>query len=238
MLKEETQELYGKEPINLSHPLTIKIKNTGDSVRNFKLFGFNKFNKKRNFGNHSDVKIKGLKFLYDEYFNAISSLTFKIMLIRIRSENNKNLQDKLCYYHSNPFTGIMNRSELNLSVMMDAYQHQKNILDIRKAWTIDKFSYLSGTIQANTVIQISIYPSEINDECFKVEKLSGKVLDPVIINTNSNNEKDLKNVIDLSVPENSHFEIQLPLSKQKLKEFENQVIASKTNKNGKKKIIH
>jgi len=51
-------------------------------------------------------------------------------------------------------------------------------------------------------------------------------------------EKDLKNVIDLSVPENSHFEIQLPLSKQKLKEFENQVIASKTNKNGKKKIIH
>jgi len=165
------------------NPIVVQIKNNSCDRKEFKLFGFNEFNKKENFGNEKDISISSFgDNSYDFIFNDTCSSSFTIGKLRISTSSNKNYKEKLYLNEYDADKGVFTRREIALITQMDAYQHQSDIIDasINNEWIISKRSYISGFIHSDTSIVFSIFPKS---EGFEMPVISGKNESPVIINT-------------------------------------------------------
>ena len=100
--------------------------------------------------------------------------------MRFQSSVIRNIQTEIFHHKYNLFRGTYKRKEFNLAICMDAYQQQANIVDIRKNWKITRKTHLSGTIQPNSIIIITIFPIMKGSD---LPRISGKNVAPVIIQT-------------------------------------------------------
>lgn len=170
-----------EKAIKMSEPMVFQIQNVSDEKKEWFLFGFNHFNKKRNFGNDNDVRVTSVTGIpYDHFVNNTVNEKFVIGLMRFQSLVKKNLQTEIFHHKYNIFRGTYKRKELNLGIMMDAYQQQTDIIDMRKNWKITPKTHLSGTVQPNSTIIVSIYPIMKGSD---LPRISGKNVAPVIIQT-------------------------------------------------------
>ncbi len=169
-----------------SEPIVISIQNLNGTKQKWNLFGFNKFNGKKRLGNEEHVEISGLGSLdYSEIFNNTSGKKILIGRWRISTNLQKNLHQQI-FKHSMNINGHYSRKPINLGVMIDSYQFQSNIIDMTSKWKITGERHLSGTIEPNSTIVISLYP-QIKGK--KIPRLSGKNVAPVIIQTSVFNKK-------------------------------------------------
>lgn len=167
--------------INYSEPFVIYIQNTSEQEKEWVIFGFNKFNTTKNFGNPEGIIITSpTSSGYESYFNSFSNLKKKLDKLRIQSSTAKNLQGIIYHHKYNLIKGVYTRRELKLSVMLDAYQFQSTVLDIRKTWGMSANKHLSGTIAPHSTIVLSIYFIE---KGMDTPRISGHNLSPVIIKT-------------------------------------------------------
>ncbi len=169
------------EKPRMSEPMVFQIQNVSDEKKEWFLFGFNHFNKKRNFGNDNDVRVTSLTGIpYDHFVNNTVNEKFVIGFMRFQSLVRKNLQTEIFHHKYNIFRGTYKRKEHNLGVCMDAYQQQTDIIDIRRGWKITPKTHLSGTVQPNSTIVVSIYPTMKGGN---LPRISGNNVAPVIIQT-------------------------------------------------------
>lgn len=165
----------------ISHPMVVQIRNNSEDKKEWRLFGFNEFNKKRNFGNKYDVKVTSLTEIpYENYFNNTAKEEFRIGKMRFQSSTKKNIQTTICHHKTDIFRGTYKRKELNLAIMMDAYQQQNDIVDVTKQWKIAQNRHISGIIQPNSTLVVTLFPI---CKGTKIPHLSGKNMAPVIIQT-------------------------------------------------------
>lgn len=165
----------------ISHPMVVQIRNNSEDKKEWVLFGFNQFNKKRNFGNKYDVKVTSLtEISYENYFNNTAKEEFRIGKMRFQSSTKKNIQTTICHHKTNIFRGTYKRKELNLAIMMDAYQQQNDLVDVTKQWKIAQNSHISGIIQPNSTLVVTLFPI---CKGTKIPRISGKNASPVIIQT-------------------------------------------------------
>jgi hypothetical protein len=166
----------------MSEPMVIQIQNVSDEKKEWFLFGFNSFNNKRNFGNDDDVRVTSITGTsYDHFVNNTASEKFVIGFMRFQSLTRKNIQTEIFHHKHCPFRATYKRKERNLAIFLDAYQQQSDIVDMgRCGWKISQKTHLSGTIQPNSTIIVSIYPLMKGSE---IPKISGRNLAPVIIQT-------------------------------------------------------
>jgi len=167
--------------IDYVSPLVVEIKNTSDEKREWVLFGFNQFNQKPNFGNSEDIKITTLDGIdYSSYFNSTSKEDYIIGKSRYYSSEKKNIKAKVFYHENNIFNGTYTRKQLDLSILMDAYQQQGDIIDFTKIFNMSASHHLSGTVQPNSTLCITFYPRKENS---KIPRTSGLNCAPVIIHS-------------------------------------------------------
>lgn len=176
----------------VSNPHIIEIKNKSSEVQDFVLFGSNMHLNEPNFGNNKNICIKYLsdQISYSSFLTEMLTTKYKIGLLRIQSSNIENMIQTLNYnkYNSNVemFDVVFTRREIKLAIMRDAYQFQNDILDVRlPKIEMDKYHYLHGKIEGESTIVISFFPIEIDETEYRVERISGYNVAPVIIHTTS-----------------------------------------------------
>lgn len=176
----------------VSNPFLIQVENTSNSCQEFVLFGSSRFYREPNFGNNDSVKISCLSenTTYASLLADMISTSYQIGLMRVQSNNPKNIRQTLSHNMQNHNAGmydvVFEQREIKLAIMLDAYQFQSDILDVRLPnLKLDKNHYFSGKIEPKTIIVFSIFPVTVNGVNYKNERLSGKNVAPVIIQTTS-----------------------------------------------------
>ncbi len=185
-----------------SSPIVVLIENVSSVEQKFKLFGFNKFNGKPNFGNHADVRITSLgdsQITYDFMFNKLGASAFTIGKWRFESSNFFNMTQKLFKHEVFIFDGTYVRKEINLAILKDAYQQQRDLIDLTKIWSINPDTYLSGKISAKSSMVICMYPVATKEikmnetsNSYEAPRLSALNAAPVIIQTRQTVKKTAK----------------------------------------------
>ena len=98
--------------IDYSQPMVIQVQNVSDEKKEYVIFGFNHFNKKKNYGNDPDVRVTSVTgCTYDDYINNTSSKEFRIGKMRFASTTKKNIQTELFHHKYNVFRGTYKRKE-------------------------------------------------------------------------------------------------------------------------------
>jgi hypothetical protein len=174
-----------------SNPYILEIKNTTDEVKEWILFGANRYLNQPNNGNPVGVEISDLQGNngYQSLLQEMDNSEITIGNIRIMSNNQKNLTQKVQHHLHNSAGGFCEisyvRRDLFLAICKDAYQQQSDIIEttIPKEFNLNSKVHLSGTIEPNSSFTITIFPSKINEEEFKFVRLTGKNVAPVIIQT-------------------------------------------------------
>jgi len=181
---------YGSVNINMSNPYIISIENTSSIEKNWVVFGSNVYLLAKNHGNDDEINIenKATQTPYSAILVEMISQRIKIGLIRFQSNDKKNIQeDNFIIVEQTNTSGTFQNSvksrEVPLCIMMDAYQQQANILDIRVSFDIDKYTHLTGKISPKSKIILSLFPIEKENETYKNQRLSGLNVAPVIIQT-------------------------------------------------------
>ena len=189
-----------EEEVNskVSNPFIVQIENTSSEAKPFVLFGSNRFLNEKNFGNSKEIKISylGENTPYASILTEMLTTSYKIGLIRVQSNNSKNIRQTLGLNMANPNVGmydvVFEKREIKLAIMMDAYQMQSDIIDVRLPnLKMDKHYYFSGQIEPNSILVISIFPTEIissgilEEVKYKNARISGTNVAPVIIHTTS-----------------------------------------------------
>lgn len=176
-----------------SVPFIIRIENTSNETQNWILFGSNKFLSIDNFGNNPSVKVSNYSTEHTTYsaiLQEFSSSEMKIGLMRFQSEKTSNLTQVISHHKVNNNAGFFDvcyeQRNLSLAIMWDAYQMQSGIVDARAEILINNKTHLSGTIEAKSVILITLFPVEmvserITNKKFSKPRISGVNVAPVII---------------------------------------------------------
>ncbi len=180
-MENSYKEKENYDEVLYSSPMVIAIRNFTDEKQEYNLFGFNKFSKKENYGNPQNIEVKALTGAsYDEYVNNTCGKSLETHKFRFQSSNRKNIQGHFFHHNYDVGKGIYVRKEINLAIMMDAYQQQCDIIDVTLNWELSSSNYLSGIIQPESTLVVSIYTIY---EGMKTPRLSGKNVSPVIIQT-------------------------------------------------------
>ena len=186
----------------ISQPLTVNIINTSTSQREFILFGSSINLIKTNLGNHPDIIVKCID-ANGESTDAYNAILYDLLSdsltggkLRIQTNRETNLSNTLFFYEETPYpttknSSILHESKLELSLMRDAYQFQRDVLDITTKFKINKRAFIKGVIEHDSMIRISFFPTAISSSLFdnkesqlkiyKPERLSGKNVAPVIV---------------------------------------------------------
>lgn len=181
---------YGSVNKNMSNPYIISIENISAEEKNWVIFGSNVNLLALNHGNDLEVKVenKATQTPYSAILVEMISQRIKVGLIRFQSNDKKNIQeDNFIIVEqtntSGTFQNSVKSSEVPLCIMMDAYQQQGNILDIRVSFDIDKYTHLTGKISPKSKIIISLFPIEKENETYDYQRLTGLNVAPVIFQT-------------------------------------------------------
>jgi hypothetical protein len=190
-------------PVKYADPYVILIENTTNEEREWVIFGSNKFLCEENFGSDEGVEVKNLgnvEMPYSSILEEFSKTKIKCGIIRVQSENRKDVSQSISHHTIRNTNGIYapnyERRDIFLAIMMDAYQQQADIIDFRPTdLFIDGQTHFSGKIQPNSRIAFSVFPIEKiigSNENLDIERLNGKNVAPVIIQTgfhDSNSKK-------------------------------------------------
>ena len=161
-----SEKIVKPEP-KISAPLVLQIENTSDEEQSFVLFGTNEFLMNKNYGNSKDVKVTTLNnpSNYASVLINLISTNVRIDTLRVQSINNLNLRKKLLIIENYQWTHhlgfVKTERELNLAVMLDPYQQQSDILDIRVKIEINKRVHIKGVIEPKSIIVIAFFPTVI-----------------------------------------------------------------------------
>ena len=182
------------EEINVSNPYVIRIENTTDEKKSWVMFGSNKFLNVPNFGSDSGIQLTNWAnsdSSYSAILEELISTQIKIGKIRVQATNTIDLMQTISHHkliNNSGYFGICyEKRNLFLSLLMDAYQMQSDILDFTppSKFEIDTSIHLSGTIQAKSIIVLSFFPVEIvkigEDKNYSTPRLSGLNVATVII---------------------------------------------------------
>lgn len=185
---------FADRPAKLSNPYVIKIENTSSEVKEWVLFGSNLHLLAINSGNDLQVKVENLGTTtpYNALLVEHIAQRTKIGKMRFQSTVHSNLHKhnfKIVrqLLSSGWFQESVTIKDIPLAIMMDAYQQQADILDFTVEFDIDRYTHITGVIEPNSVIVVSMFPIEIEQEQFKTTRLSGKNVPPVIISVTDNN---------------------------------------------------
>lgn len=192
-----------EQPIKYADPYVILIENKSEEQKKWVIFGSNKFLNEENYGSEENVEIKNygnIETSYSSILEEFSQIKIKCGFIRVQSDNSKNICQTMSHHTIRNTSGMYSpnyeRRDFPLTIFLDAYQMQTDILDIRP---VDLFlnneTHLSGTIEPNSTFAISIFPVEIISPFYeKLEstRLSGKNVAPVIVQTSTNKKSWLK----------------------------------------------
>lgn len=196
--KEVTFSSQEKKP-KYADPYVILIENTTKEVKNWVVFGSNKYLQEENFGSDEGVELSNLgnsEMPYSAILQEFSMTSIKTGFIRFQSEDKKDIAQTISHHTNRNTNGFYNepnyeRRDIFLAIMKDAYQMQDDILDIRPANLLfNAETHLTGTIQPNSRIAISIFPIEVTThetETLANERLSGKNVAPVIVQVSEKN---------------------------------------------------
>lgn len=194
--KIKSDELQVKEALKSSStPYCFKVKNESNEKQLVTVFGFNENHKKINFGNHDCIlftNTSGKSF--ESLFNTTATKPFIVDRIVIRSSNVENLK-KIIVNANNESNGNGVEIPLNLSIMMDAYQYQPDILDIKFKMLIDSDTTLRFEIEGNSDLEIFLFPEaqfnpiRLLNQHFTNKRLSRNYGNPVTIETRCQCEK-------------------------------------------------
>jgi len=185
-----------KPEVSYANPHVIEIENFSRDIESFVLFGSSRFLNEHNFGNSDDIKISYLSddITYSSFLTQMLSTSYKFGLMRVQSNNKDNLRKTLYHNLFNPnvemFGVVFERRDIKLATMIDAYQFQMDILDVRLPnLKMDKHHYFSGYIEPQSTLVISFFPTEMISSDFSENvkfgnaRLSGVNVAPVIIHT-------------------------------------------------------
>jgi len=182
-----------------SDPYVILITNTTDEIKNWIIFGSNKYLEEKNYGSEKGIELKNygnVENSYGSILEEFSKKKIKCGKIRVQSDNVKNILQTISHHTIRNTNGFSEpnyeRRDMFLSIMMDAYQQQSDIIDFTPInLFIDEKTHFSGTIQPNSKIAFSIFPIEKiidSNEKFDIPRLNGKNVAPVIIQTIEKNK--------------------------------------------------
>lgn len=139
------------------HPYIFLIENTTDVLQDWILFGSNIHLYADNFGNKAGVNVVSRNMMpYNAILVDFISNSIKTNIIRLQSDNQKNLETNLIMRNINFNKGIQRCEVLkNYFVPKDFLE---NVVNLNINIVIDKNTHLSGTIQPNSIIKVFIYP--------------------------------------------------------------------------------
>ena len=142
---------------NLPYPYIFTIENKTDIVQDWFLFGSNLHYSVDNYGNKPGVNVKSNTMMpYPAILLDFISNSIKTNLIRFYSENKENLESNLIIKNIKFNKGIQRCERLrNHFVPKDFLD---NVANIKIEIVIDKNTHLSGKIQANSKIEVFIFP--------------------------------------------------------------------------------
>ena len=174
--------MENKKEINYSEPIVVQIENMSESVEKVILFGSNKYLKKKNYGNKSCIVITELNGRndYGALLEELKTSVYSGLKSRISGYNNIHKGYITKCIHSN-YGSIRTYIDINVYIMMDAYQQQSDIVDSYGAndtfFNIDENTHYKFKLKGKSKIILTIYATQV--------RLSGKNVAPVIIQASS-----------------------------------------------------
>lgn len=154
---------------NNTNPIVLRITNMSNINRKWVIFGSNKFLNSNNFGSDENVVIENLTARdssYVELLQELSNSKIKVGAMRFWADKKSNIHQTITHhkYYNNVrlFDVYYEQRNLNLSLMLDAYQFQSDIIDAPIEFEISNNTCLSGSIAKESYILITLYPCESN----------------------------------------------------------------------------
>jgi hypothetical protein len=151
---------------NLPYPYILTIENKTDVIQDWFLFGSNLHCMADNFGNKPGIYVKSNTMMpYPAILLDFISNSINTNLIRFYSDNKQNLESNLIIRNIKFNRGIQ-RCE-TLKEHFDPNQLRDNVIDVKINIEINKNTHLSGKIQANSKIEVFIFPVSKNTNITK-----------------------------------------------------------------------
>ena len=167
---------------NKTNPIVLRIINDSNENLNWVIFGSNKFLSSHNFGNHSSIKIENLTThdsSYGELLQELSNSDIKVGLMRFWSDKKSNIHQTLThhkiYNNVRCFAVDYEERSLNLSIMLNPYQFQSDIIDAPVEFEITNNTHFSGYIQKNSYIIITLYLSRSKANNWNLNEIIKKI---------------------------------------------------------------
>lgn len=139
-------------------PLGFRIKNATNDIQEFNLLTHDESKKNTNLTIECLSRIKGMRyetFLNTYFLEGFEGLPpLKVSHLTFYSDKVENTRQKLLIKASRPEQPEVNETELNLSIMHDAYQLIANHVRLCKMFNFDHSSYIKGAVQPNSFLDV------------------------------------------------------------------------------------
>lgn len=170
-----------KQSVNLvGTPFTFHIENSSDKSQEFILFGSSLNLCKPNFGNNNSISVSyidGSDDFKNGYASILNDLLYDSWIVggvRLQSQSVANLTQKLYFVNQTQYSTDTTsqgtyQDFVDLSTMRNVNQFQSDILAFNCKFKVNKRIFIKGTILANSIISITVYPTKINSNLFYEE---------------------------------------------------------------------
>jgi hypothetical protein len=148
------------EERNVSQPYIIKIENKTKKEQRVTIYGSNQNRHLSNFGAPKGVAVTSWLpgVTYGQILAQSETKPFRTEFLRVSSVNTQAINNPITVSYKDA-NGTMYRAPV--IPLLDPYQQQSTIVDIRKTVTVDGSTDFTLDIPKKTTVHIYVYPSEI-----------------------------------------------------------------------------